>query len=106
LSNEFVQTLLCGTVFLARGPAFAEGVVLPPFDNVDLYPLLARLVGIRPAPNDGDAQALVPARRPEAAGTGAAGRPPDLTSAPGRFTNVTSPGSAPAAALNVFRKGS
>ena len=48
-------------VFLARGPAFREGVVLPAFDNVDVYPLLARLSGVAPAPNDGDPQTLLPA---------------------------------------------
>lgn len=40
-------------VFVANGPAFRPGVVLPTFDNVDVYPLLARLVGVTPAPNDG-----------------------------------------------------
>ena len=48
-------------LFIARGPAFREGVVLPAFDNVDVYPLLARLVGIAPAPNDGDIAPLLPA---------------------------------------------
>ena len=50
-------------VFLAQGPAFAAGRVLPPFDNTDVYPLLARLLGIAPQPNDGDAGTLVPALR-------------------------------------------
>lgn len=50
-------------MFIARGPAFRRGVVLPAFDNVDVYPLLARLAGIAPAPNDGDPQALLPALR-------------------------------------------
>ncbi|HVI25030.1 MAG TPA: ectonucleotide pyrophosphatase/phosphodiesterase [Xanthomonadaceae bacterium] len=43
-------------VFVADGPAFRNGVRLPPFDNVDVYPLLARLLRIAPAPNDGDAR--------------------------------------------------
>ena len=47
-------------LFVARGPSFRRGVVLPAFDNVDVYPLLARLVGITPAPNDGDATTLAP----------------------------------------------
>jgi predicted AlkP superfamily pyrophosphatase or phosphodiesterase len=50
-------------VFVAHGPAFREGVVLPPFDNVDVYPLLARLLGIAPQPNDGDPATLLPALR-------------------------------------------
>jgi predicted AlkP superfamily pyrophosphatase or phosphodiesterase len=40
-------------VFVASGPAFKPGVKLPIFDNVDVYPLLARLVGVKPQPNDG-----------------------------------------------------
>jgi len=48
-------------IFVARGPAFREGVVIEPFDNVDVYPLLARLIGVIPAANDGDAHALLPA---------------------------------------------
>jgi predicted AlkP superfamily pyrophosphatase or phosphodiesterase len=40
-------------VFVANGPAFRRGVILPAFDNVSVYPLLARLVGVKPAPNDG-----------------------------------------------------
>lgn len=50
-------------IFLARGPAFKRGVTLPPFDNVDVYPLLARLLGITPAKNDGDITPLLPALR-------------------------------------------
>lgn len=50
-------------IFLARGPSFRRGVVLPPFDNVHLYPLLAQLLGIPPAPNDGDPDVLRPALR-------------------------------------------
>jgi predicted AlkP superfamily pyrophosphatase or phosphodiesterase len=41
-------------LFVAHGPAFRRGAVVPMFDNVDVYPLLARLVGIRPAANDGN----------------------------------------------------
>ncbi|KAF1689239.1 ectonucleotide pyrophosphatase/phosphodiesterase [Pseudoxanthomonas koreensis] len=48
-------------VFVAAGPSFREGMVLPPFDNVDVYPLLAQLLGIPPAPNDGDPRTLLPA---------------------------------------------
>jgi len=48
-------------IFIARGPAFRQGVVLPSFDNIDVYPLLARLLGIVPAKNDGDIAPLLPA---------------------------------------------
>lgn len=50
-------------LFVARGPAFRSGVEIPAFDNVDVYPLLARLLGIEPAPNDGDITPLLPALR-------------------------------------------
>jgi len=42
-------------VFVAHGPAFRAGVTLPTFDNVSVYPLLARLLGVTPEPNDGKA---------------------------------------------------
>ena len=41
-------------LFIAHGPAFHDGLVLPPIDNVDVYPLLTRLLGIQPEPNDGN----------------------------------------------------
>ena len=40
-------------IFLARGPAFKKGVVVAPFQNIQVYNMLARILGIRPAPNDG-----------------------------------------------------
>ncbi len=42
--------------FVARGPAFVPGTRLPVFDNVDVYPLLMRLLGLKPRPNDGNAR--------------------------------------------------
>ncbi|MDB5456494.1 MAG: alkaline phosphatase family protein [Caulobacter sp.] len=39
-------------VFVARGPAFRSGVTLPVFDNVDVYPLVARAAGVRPEAGD------------------------------------------------------
>jgi predicted AlkP superfamily pyrophosphatase or phosphodiesterase len=50
--------------FVAAGPDFRHGVELPAFDNVDVYPLLARLLGIEPRPNDGDIAPLLPALNP------------------------------------------
>ncbi|MGE8234478.1 MAG: alkaline phosphatase family protein, partial [Stenotrophomonas sp.] len=50
-------------VFVARGPAFAQGKQLTAFDNVDVYPLLTRLIGIPAQPNDGDPRALEQALR-------------------------------------------
>jgi predicted AlkP superfamily pyrophosphatase or phosphodiesterase len=40
-------------LFIAHGPAFAHGVVLKPFDNVDVYPLMTRVLGLKPEPNQG-----------------------------------------------------
>jgi len=41
-------------LFVAHGPAFKRGVTVPEFDNVDVYPLLTDLLGIKPQPNDGN----------------------------------------------------
>jgi predicted AlkP superfamily pyrophosphatase or phosphodiesterase len=51
-------------VFVADGPRIADGKRLPPFDNIDLYPLLMRLLGVPAAPNDGDPATLLPALAP------------------------------------------
>jgi predicted AlkP superfamily pyrophosphatase or phosphodiesterase len=48
-------------LFLAHGPAFRRGITLQPFDNVDVYPLLARIGGVTPGKNDGDLAPLLPA---------------------------------------------
>ena len=45
-------------LFIASGPAFRAGVVLAPFDNVDVYPLLMRLVGVPARPSDGSIASL------------------------------------------------
>ncbi len=45
-------------LFIAHGPDFRHGLVVPEFDNVDVYPLLAHLLGIKPQPNDGDYSAV------------------------------------------------
>jgi predicted AlkP superfamily pyrophosphatase or phosphodiesterase len=50
-------------LFIARGPDFRRGMTIPEFPNVDVYPLLAELLGIRPEPNDGDIAPLLPALR-------------------------------------------
>jgi predicted AlkP superfamily pyrophosphatase or phosphodiesterase len=40
-------------VFVAHGPSFKSGVALPVFDNVDVYPLLAKITGVKPEKGDG-----------------------------------------------------
>ncbi|HTH27292.1 MAG TPA: ectonucleotide pyrophosphatase/phosphodiesterase [Sphingobium sp.] len=48
-------------LFLAHGPQIARRGALPPFDNVDVYPLLRRLIGLPPAHGiDGSAATLAP----------------------------------------------
>ena len=50
-------------LFLARGPDFRPGSTLAEFPNIDVYDLLARLLGIDPAPNDGSVTPLLPVLR-------------------------------------------
>lgn len=45
-------------VFIAQGPSFRQGLVIDAFDNVDVYPLLARLLQVPAAPNDGNPETL------------------------------------------------
>lgn len=40
-------------LFLAAGPAFREGVVVPSFQNIHVYELMTKILGLTPAPNDG-----------------------------------------------------
>jgi predicted AlkP superfamily pyrophosphatase or phosphodiesterase len=41
-------------LFVASGPAFRRGAVVPRLANVDVYDTLARVLGVPPSPNDGD----------------------------------------------------
>ncbi|MFN3515425.1 MAG: ectonucleotide pyrophosphatase/phosphodiesterase [Phenylobacterium sp.] len=45
-------------LFIGHGPSFRAGARVAEFDNVDVYPLLARLLGVRPEPHDGDLDEL------------------------------------------------
>lgn len=40
-------------IFIAHGPSFRREYVSPAFPNVDVYPLLAHIFGIKPETNDG-----------------------------------------------------
>jgi predicted AlkP superfamily pyrophosphatase or phosphodiesterase len=51
-------------VFIASGPAFRRGAVIDPIDNVDVLPLLTRLLGHPAGEHDGDPAALLPALEP------------------------------------------
>ncbi len=52
------QLVSMGAVFVARGPAFKEGLVVGPFENIHLYNLMAAILGLDPAPNDGSLEAV------------------------------------------------
>ena len=45
-------------LFLARGPAFARGAVVPPFQNIHVYELVAHILGLTPAANDGSLDSI------------------------------------------------
>jgi len=51
-------------IFYASGPAFKENFVHPSFQNIHIYPLLAYLLGINPAPTDGDLEQVITMLKP------------------------------------------
>ena len=51
-------------IFYAAGPAFKENYVHPSFQNIHIYPLLAYLLGIKPAPSDGNLQQVITMLKP------------------------------------------
>ena len=52
------QLVSMGATFIATGPAFAQGLVVPPFENIHIYELLCALLGLEPAPNDGELEVV------------------------------------------------
>jgi len=54
-----------GAVFVAAGPGVsAGGRMIPAFGNVHVYPFVAALLGLRPAPNDGSLDSVQAALKP------------------------------------------
>lgn len=47
-----------GALFIAAGPGIAVGKVVPPFRNVHVYSLLARLLGLTPAQTSGSLDSI------------------------------------------------
>jgi predicted AlkP superfamily pyrophosphatase or phosphodiesterase len=43
-----------GALFVASGPTFERGLVVPPLQSIHLYELMAHILGLDPAPNDGN----------------------------------------------------
>jgi len=42
------------TIFMAEGPAFKKGYSHPPFENVEVYGIIAHILGLDPAETDGN----------------------------------------------------
>lgn len=40
-------------IFIAMGPSFKKGARVDTFNSVDVYPLMCKLLGLKPAPNNG-----------------------------------------------------
>ena len=51
-------------IFYAVGPAFKQNYIQPSFRNTDIYPLLAYLLGIKPAKTDGNIQEVINMLKP------------------------------------------
>ena len=48
------QLMSMRAIFIAAGPAFKRGATVAPFENVSIYNVLANILHVTPAPNDGD----------------------------------------------------
>jgi TonB family protein len=48
-------------IFFAAGPDIRSGITLPPFENVNIYPFVARILGLVAPPSDGKLEVLAPA---------------------------------------------
>ena len=45
--------------FIAHGPAFKKGFVAEPFGNIEVYNIMCRIMGLKPAANDGDISRVI-----------------------------------------------
>jgi len=54
--HGYARTKSMNGLFIAAGPGLRRGVVVPPFQNIHLYEFMCRLLGLRPAKNDGEAR--------------------------------------------------
>lgn len=48
-------------IFFAAGPDIRPGVQLRPFENVNIYPFIAEMLGLKAPPVDGTLDVLRPA---------------------------------------------
>jgi predicted AlkP superfamily pyrophosphatase or phosphodiesterase len=44
-------------IFIAHGASFKKGKVVAPFENIQVYNIMTRILGLKPAANDGDYRA-------------------------------------------------
>jgi predicted AlkP superfamily pyrophosphatase or phosphodiesterase len=44
--------------FIAHGAAFRKGAVAEPFENIHIYSLMAKILGLTPAKNDGNLETV------------------------------------------------
>ena len=49
--NQYVSMR---AIFIGHGRAFKKRKVVEPFENIHVYELMCKILGIRPARNDGD----------------------------------------------------
>jgi predicted AlkP superfamily pyrophosphatase or phosphodiesterase len=47
-------------IFFASGPDIRPNITVPPFENVNIYPLIAKILGLDTTPTDGDLKVLAP----------------------------------------------
>jgi predicted AlkP superfamily pyrophosphatase or phosphodiesterase len=45
-------------IFIGHGQAFKKGMVVEPFENIQVYNIMTRILGLKPAPNDGNYRAV------------------------------------------------
>ena len=38
-------------LFIAKGPSFVSGEIVPPFENINIYPLICHILNINPSKN-------------------------------------------------------
>ena len=48
------QSVSMRAIFIAHGRAFKKGKIVEPFENIHVYELMCKILGIRPAKNDGN----------------------------------------------------
>jgi hypothetical protein len=41
-------------IFIGHGAAFKKGFISEPFENIHIYNLMCKILGLTPAKNDGD----------------------------------------------------